>query len=42
MVASTDYGHLDIEKMAADADAALYAAKRAGRGRAKMFAQKGG
>jgi diguanylate cyclase (GGDEF)-like protein len=34
MVASLDYGHLDMEKMAADADAALYAAKRAGRGRA--------
>ncbi len=37
MVASTEYGHLDIEKMAADADTALYAAKRAGRGCAQLF-----
>ncbi len=34
---STLYQHTDLEKMAADADAALYAAKRAGRGRAKMY-----
>jgi len=36
MVASDQYGHLDMAEMTADADAALYAAKRAGRGRAKL------
>lgn len=34
---STLYAHTDLDAMAADADAALYAAKRAGRGRAKMY-----
>lgn len=34
MIASPNYPQLDLDIMAADADAALYAAKRAGRGRA--------
>jgi diguanylate cyclase (GGDEF)-like protein len=34
LVASPSYAQVDLERMAADADAALYAAKRAGRGRA--------
>ncbi len=42
MVASTNYGQINITRMAADADAALYAAKRAGRGRAKLFQGEGG
>lgn len=36
MTISTFYQHTDIEQMAADADAALYAAKRAGRSRARL------
>lgn len=40
MVASTDYGTVDLAVMAADADAALYAAKRAGRGRACLAPNK--
>lgn len=36
MVLSSDYAPPEGERMIADADAALYAAKRAGRGRAKM------
>ncbi|MFN3606643.1 MAG: diguanylate cyclase domain-containing protein, partial [Cypionkella sp.] len=36
MVTSDHYGHLDLAKMISDADTALYAAKRAGRGRAKL------
>ncbi len=37
MVASTNYRQFDLDLMAADADAALYAAKRAGRGRARSL-----
>lgn len=40
IIASSDYNHLDLEKMALDADAALYAAKRAGRGRAQLSAAR--
>lgn len=36
MTISTLYQHLDLEQMAMDADAALYAAKRAGRSRARL------
>lgn len=36
MTISTLYQHTDLEQMAADADHALYAAKRAGRGRARL------
>ena len=42
MVASTHYGQINMGQMAADADAALYAAKRAGRGRAKLFHRAAG
>lgn len=36
MTISTIYQNIDVERMAADADAALYAAKRAGRSRARL------
>lgn len=36
MTISTLYQHMDLEQMAMDADAALYAAKRAGRNRARL------
>ena len=40
IVASTSYPQPDLDQMAADADAALYAAKRAGRGRAVALSAK--
>jgi diguanylate cyclase (GGDEF)-like protein len=42
MTLSTLYAHPDVEQMSSDADQALYASKRAGRGRATLYSEASG